>query len=95
MQFMVIETFRDQNAKAVYRKFRDKGRMMPEGLAFVSSYVAADLSRCFQLMECDDAALLQQWVLHWRGTGASFEIVPVTPSAQTRASVEALLDTSG
>ena len=49
MQFMVIETFRDQNAKAVYRKFRDKGRMMPEGLAFVSSYVAADLSRCFQL----------------------------------------------
>ena len=57
MLFMVIETFRNQDAKAVYRKFRDEGRMMPEGLAFVSSFVTADLSRCFQLMQCDDVTL--------------------------------------
>ena len=83
MQFMVIETFRNQDAQAVYRKFRDKGSMMPEGLAFVSSYVAADLSRCFQLMECDDPLLLQQWVLQWRDL-VEFEIVPVSPSKAVR-----------
>jgi len=86
MQFMVIETFRDQNAKAVYRKFRDKGRMMPEGLAFVSSYVAADLSRCFQLMECDDVTLLQRWVAQWADV-AAFEIVPVVAGKDTAAAL--------
>ena len=90
MLFMVIETFRNQDAKAVYRRFRDKGRQMPEGLAFVSSWVAADLGRCFQLMECDDASLLQQWVLSWVGL-AEIEIVPVVTSAETRANVEPLL----
>ena len=86
MQFMVIETFRDQNAKAVYRKFRDKGRMMPGGLAFVSSYVAADLSRCFQLMECDDVTLLQRWVAQWADV-AAFEIVPVVAGKDTAAAL--------
>ena len=86
MQFMVIETFRDQNAKAVYRKFRDNGRMMPEGLAFVSSYVAADLSRCFQLMECDDVTLLQRWVAQWADV-AAFEIVPVVAGKDTAAAL--------
>ena len=85
MQFMVIETFRNQDAQAVYRKFRDKGRMMPEGLAFVSSYVAADLSRCFQLMECNDVTLLQRWVAQWADV-AAFEIVPVVAGKDTAAS---------
>lgn len=58
MQFMVVEQFRNQDAKPIYRRLREKGRMMPEGLRFVSSHVAADFSRCFQLMECDDATLL-------------------------------------
>lgn len=76
MLFMVIETYRDQDAKAVYRRFRDKGRMMPDGLKYVSSYVAADLGRCFQLMEADDVTLLQRWVAAWSGL-TEFEIVPV------------------
>ena len=54
MQFMVVEQFRNQDAKPIYRRLHEKGRMMPEGLRFVSSHVAADFSRCFQLMECDD-----------------------------------------
>lgn len=54
MLFKVIETFRDQDAKAVYRRFRDKGRMMPDRPKFVCSYVSDDLGRCFQLMEADD-----------------------------------------
>ncbi len=72
---MVIETFRD--AKSVYRRFREKGRMLPDGLTFVESFVTADLSRCFQLMECEDVTLLQKWVAHWSDF-IGFEIVPVT-----------------
>ena len=90
MQFMVIETFRDQDAKAIYRRFKAKGRMMPEGLKFVSSYVAADLSRCFQLMECDDVTLLQRWVGEWSDLVA-FEIVPVVPGKDVAAALDGQL----
>jgi hypothetical protein len=76
MLFMVIESYRDQDAKAVYRRFRDKGRMMPDGLTFVGSWVSADSGRCFQLMEADDVTLLQRWVAEWSDLVA-FEIVPV------------------
>jgi uncharacterized protein DUF3303 len=82
MLFMVIEEFRDQDAKSVYRRFREKGRMMPDGLAFVNSWVSADLSRCFQLMECDDITLLQKWIAEWSDLMA-FEIVPVVPGKDT------------
>lgn len=82
MLFMVIEKFRDQDAKPVYRRFREKGRLLPEGLTFVSSWVAADLGRCFQVMECDDIALLQRWVARWSDL-VEFEIVPVTAGKET------------
>ena len=78
MLFMVIENFRNQDAKAVYRRFRDKGRLTPAGLTFVSSWVEADLRRCFQLMECGDVTLLQRWVAEWSDL-IDFEIVPVVP----------------
>ncbi|MEV3984048.1 DUF3303 family protein [Nonomuraea sp. NPDC049758] len=84
---MVIERFRGQDAKAVYRRFREKGRMTGEGLVFVSSWVTADLSRCFQLMECDDIALLQRWVAEWSDL-TEFEIVPVVPGAATAAALD-------
>jgi hypothetical protein len=86
MLFMVIERFRDQDAKAVYRRFRDKGRMMPDGVAFVSSWVSADLGRCFQVMECDDVSLLQRWVAQWSDL-VDFEIVPVVPGKDTAAAL--------
>lgn len=92
MLFMVIETFRDQDMIPVYRRFRDAGRGLPEGLVYRDSWIEATFGRCFQLMECDDARLLQQWVLHWRGAGVTFEIVPVVPSAETRAIVTPHLD---
>jgi len=81
MLFMVIENFRNQDAKAVYRRFRDKGRLTPEGLRFVNSWVEANLSRCFQLMECDDVTLLQRWVAEWSDL-VDFEIVPVVPGRE-------------
>lgn len=88
MLFMVIETFRDADMIPVYERVRDAGRGLPEGLTYVDSWVEPNFARCFQLMECDDARLLQQWVLHWRGLGAAFEIVPVVSSRDTRAVVE-------
>jgi Protein of unknown function (DUF3303) len=84
VQFTVIETFRDQEAKSVYRRFREMGRMMPGGLVFVASFVTADLGRCFQVMECEDGTLLQEWVAEWSEL-ISFEIVPVVPGKVTGA----------
>lgn len=86
MLFMVIETFRNGDARSAYRRFRDQGRLMPEGLGYVDSWVAADLGRCFQLMESEDVTLLQRWVAEWADLVA-FEIVPVAPS---KSAAEAL-----
>jgi hypothetical protein len=90
MLFMVIERFKDRDAKAVYRRLRDQGRGAPDGLRYVGSWIEANFDRCFQLMECDDARLLQQWVVFW-GDLVAFEIVPVVPSTETREVVEPLL----
>jgi hypothetical protein len=90
MLFMVIERFRNRDAKAVYRKFRAEGRGLPDGLKYVGSWIEANFDRCFQVMECDDARLLQQWVTFWSDV-AEFEIVPVVPSAETREAIEPLL----
>ena len=84
MQFMVIETFQSNDMVPVYERVRDHGRGLPDGLKYIDSWIEPNFARCFQLMECDDPALLQQWVLHWRGTGVSFEFVPVVPSSKTR-----------
>ncbi len=84
MLFMVIERFKDGDMLPVYQRVRDEGRGLPEGLKYIDSWIEPNFARCFQLMECDDARLLQQWVLHWRGLGVTFEIVPVVPSKDTR-----------
>lgn len=90
MLFMVIETFRDEDAKAVYRRFRERGRMTPDGLNFVSSWVTADLDRCFQIMECDDVTLLQRWVAEWSDL-IDFEIVPVVAGKATGEALASIL----
>lgn len=92
MLFMVVERFANQDAIPVYRRVRDRGRQLPEGLTYVGSWVEPNFDRCFQLMECDDLRLLQEWVLGWRGSGVTFEIVPVVPSAETREVVAPFLD---
>ena len=86
MLFMVIERFRKQDAKSVYRRFNEKGRMMPDGLKFVDSWIQADLGRCFQLMACDDITLLQRWVAQWSDL-VEFEIVPVVSGKETAAAL--------
>ena len=86
MLYMVIENFRDGNALPVYRRFREKGRLAPDGLEYVASWVTEDLRRCFQIMECDDPSLLAQWMARWEDL-TEFEVIPVVTSAEAAASV--------
>jgi hypothetical protein len=87
MLFMVVERFADNDMLPVYQRLKDGGRTMPEGLRYVDSWIAADFSACFQLMEADDPALFNTWLLMWRGLGMTCEVVPVSPSARIREAV--------
>ena len=89
---MIIERFKDSDMLPIYKRVRDSGRGLPEGLKYIESWITADFSRCFQIMECDDARKIQEWVLNWRGLGVSFEIVPVVTSKETRELVAPYLD---
>lgn len=82
MIFMVIERFKNRDARPVYERFLKKGRMSPEGLRYISSWIEVNFDRCFQVVECDDASLLQQWALGWHDL-VEFEFIPVTSSEQT------------
>ena len=86
--FIVIERFKD--AKAVYRRVREKGRILPEGLEYVGSWVETNYNRCFQLMECDDASLFQKWTTQWQDL-VDFEVVPVVESKQATKLIEPFL----
>ena len=88
MLYMVIETFRHGDPVPIYRRFRERGRVAPEGLRYVASWVTEDLRRCFQVMECDDPALLAQWTAAWADI-VDFEVVPVVTSAEAAAKVPA------
>jgi hypothetical protein len=92
MLFMVIERFRDNDMVPIYRKLREGGRSLPDGLKYIDSWVEPNFSRCFQMMECDDLRLFQEWALEWRGSGVSLEIVPVVSSKDTREVVAPYLD---
>ncbi len=86
MLFMVIERFKDGDAAPVYQRFRAQGRMLPEGLRYVDSWPTADRTRCFQLMECADPRLIEQWIAHWQDL-VEFEIVPVITSQEAAATI--------
>jgi len=86
MLFMVIERFRPGRAPDVYRRFRDRGRLAPEGLRYVSSWVDVGFTRCFQVMEAESEAMLTEWTAHWSDL-VDFEIVPVLTSAQAAAAI--------
>ncbi|HVF42384.1 MAG TPA: DUF3303 family protein [Pyrinomonadaceae bacterium] len=76
MLYMVVERFRNRDAVAVYRRFRERGRMTPDGLEYVGSWVETNYDRCFQLMRCDDPRLFDEWTARWQDL-VEFEIVPV------------------
>ena len=84
MLFMVIERFKNRDAAPVYKRFREHGRMAPDGLKYIDSWVETNFDRCFQLMECDDAELFQEWIAHWKDL-VDFEVVEVVTSTQASA----------
>jgi len=81
---MVYEKFKTVGAKDVYRRSKEKGRMMPEGLNYVSSWVDLEFTQCFQLMETEDFTLFSQWTEQWKDI-VEFEIIPVRTSAEAMA----------
>ncbi len=85
MLYMVIERFKD--GPAIYQRLRERGRMMPEGLEYVSSWVAVDLKTCWQLMRAEDESLFQSWIDNWKDL-ADFEVVPVRTSDEVRKILE-------
>ncbi len=87
---MVIERFRDDDMIPVYRRVRERGRMLPDGLTYVDSWIEPNFGRCFQLMECDDPRLFIEWVARWSDL-VEFEIVPVVPSKDAAAAMAPLL----
>ncbi len=84
--FMVIERFRNRDAAPVYQRFRERGRMAPDGLRYVSSWVTEDLATCYQVMETDDPAHLEQWMANWRDL-VDFEVHPVMTSQEAAAKI--------
>jgi uncharacterized protein DUF3303 len=83
MLYMIIEHFKKGDPLPVYRRFRDRGRLAPDGLRYVTSWVTTDYRRCFQVMECDDINDLEAWIANWRDV-TDFEIVPVVTSKEAQ-----------
>ena len=79
MLFMVIE--KNKDTKAVYERFREKGRMMPEGVNYISSWIDINGDKCYQVMECQSEDLLKQWAANWKDI-VDFEFIPVVSSKE-------------
>jgi hypothetical protein len=84
MLYMIIERYRDGDPAPVYARFRERGRMAPDGLRYVSSWVTTDFACCYQVMETDDEQLIREWISHWDDI-VDFEIIPVVTSAEAAA----------
>ena len=79
--YMVLEHFKNKDAVAVYRRFRDSGRMAPAGLTYVSSWVDDKMERCYQVMETEDRRLLEEWMENWSDL-VDFEVHAVVTSKE-------------
>ena len=87
MLFMVIEHFRPGQAPAIYRRFRERGRMAPEGVQYISSWVDLAFQRCFQVMEAESEQHLAAWISNWDDL-IDFEVVAVRTSAEAAAAID-------
>lgn len=84
---MIIERFRGGDPVPVYRRFRQQGRMAPDGLRYVSSWVTTDHSTCYQVMESEDERQIHEWIGHWNDI-VDFDVIPVVTSAEAVAAIE-------
>jgi hypothetical protein len=90
MLYMVVEHFKDGDPLPVYRRFRDHGRLAPEGLQYVSSWIDEKLETCFQLMETDERSLLDEWMAKWSDI-VEFEVYAVMTSKEAAERVASQL----
>lgn len=86
MLYMIIERFHEGKVKALYQRFEDKGRMMPEGVRYINSWINETVTTCFQVMEAGSPGQIKEWISHWNDL-AEFEIFPVITSAMAREKV--------
>lgn len=84
MLFMVIEHFKPGKAAEVYSRFRERGRMAPDDVKYVASWVDLKFEKCFQVMEAENEVRLQEWTRNWEDL-TDFEIIPVRTSADVAA----------
>jgi len=94
MLFMVVEGFKDGDAAPVYERYRDKGRQLPEGVRYIDSWVSADLTMCFQVMEAPDRARLAEWIDRWSDL-VEFEVVRPFANAPTVSNASDAFRTRG
>ena len=87
MLFMVIETFKNGNARAVGERFQHNGRMLPENVIYHASWVDPQNARCFQMMEAPDRESLNPWIAAWQDL-VDFDVAPVQTSAELWKTVE-------
>jgi uncharacterized protein DUF3303 len=83
MRYMVVETF-VHGPEPIYARAAEQGRMLPDGLVYIDSWISNDLARCWQLMETDDGALLDEWIALWDDL-VEFEVVPIVDSGEAAA----------
>lgn len=86
MQYLIIERFHPGKLKEIYQRFDEKGRMLPEGVTYINSWIDEKITTCYQVMESESAEKLQQWTGHWNDL-VDFEIIPVISSDQARKHV--------
>lgn len=86
MQFMIIERFRPGKVKDMYRRFEEKGRMLPDGVQYISSWINEEVTVCYQVMEAKNHSGIQQWISNWEDL-VDFEVIPVISSAEAKQKV--------
>lgn len=91
MHYLVIETFRNRDPVPVYRRFQAEGRLAPDGLGYITSWITDDMTRCYQIMETDDRRLLEEWIAQWSDL-IDFEVLPVLSSAEVKRRLGPRLD---
>lgn len=91
MHYMIIETFYQDKIKAMYQRFETNGRMLPDGVSYINSWIDAELTTCYQVMESDSPEKIAEWVSRWNDL-VEFKIIPVITSAEAKEKIMGSLD---
>jgi len=83
MQYMIIERFRPGKVKEMYRRFEEQGRMLPDGVTYINSWINEDVTVCWQVMEADTGEKITEWIDRWKDL-VDFEVTPVISSVEAR-----------